>query len=170
VLSDFIDNADPTLDRARAKGVKVLHTVGNYDKSIFWRQSLRYYRAVATNAGKGTADFAGTQSWYRLFVMPGQGDGAFHTIAPDATGPGVLDPFLALVDWVENSKAPDRLLAGSGSVANRTRPLCPYPQWAQYKGTGSTESADSFTCGGNLETADAVAQDVMATYKHENGD
>jgi feruloyl esterase len=29
---------------------------------------------------------------------------------------------------------------------NRTRPLCPYPQVARYKGSGSLESADSFAC------------------------
>jgi feruloyl esterase len=28
----------------------------------------------------------------------------------------------------------------------RTRPLCPYPQEAQYKGTGSTDQAESFVC------------------------
>ena len=27
-----------------------------------------------------------------------------------------------------------------------TRPLCPYPQVAQYKGTGSTNDAANFVC------------------------
>jgi feruloyl esterase len=29
---------------------------------------------------------------------------------------------------------------------DRTRPLCPYPQTAQYKGTGSTDEAANFVC------------------------
>jgi hypothetical protein len=28
----------------------------------------------------------------------------------------------------------------------RTRPLCPYPQVARYKGTGSIDDAASFSC------------------------
>jgi len=34
----------------------------------------------------------------------------------------------------------------AGWAANRTRPLCAYPKVAKYKGSGSLELADSFTC------------------------
>jgi feruloyl esterase len=62
---------------------------------------------------------------------------------------------------VENGVAPDSVTAsarGTGNAggvnadvpsswaANRTRPLCPFPQVARYKGSGSLESADSFEC------------------------
>jgi len=30
-----------------------------------------------------------------------------------------------------------------------TRPLCPYPQVARYKGTGSTDEAANFVCASN---------------------
>jgi feruloyl esterase len=63
------------------------------------------------------------------------------------------------VAWVEQGTAPDRVVAsarGLGNAivnadvpgswaANRTRPLCPYPQVARYQG-GNAESADSFVC------------------------
>src|SRR5438132_2197126 len=54
-----------------------------------------------------------------------------------ATADGMFDAFSALVDWVEQGKAPQRIIASGGSVvAARTRPLCPYPQQAVYKGKG----------------------------------
>ena len=49
----------------------------------------------------------------------------------------------ALERWVEHGAAPDRIVA---SRADRTRPLCPYPQIAVYKGVGSIDKAESFEC------------------------
>jgi feruloyl esterase len=69
-----------------------------------------------------------------------------------------FDVFSALVDWVENGKAPDRIIA-SVNPANpglddlmtpisptRTRPLCPYPRYARYQGAGSIDDAANFEC------------------------
>jgi feruloyl esterase len=60
---------------------------------------------------------------------------------------------LAMERWVEKGTAPERLLAaryreGSDPASGvvRTRPLCPYPQIARYKGEGSTDEAASFAC------------------------
>jgi feruloyl esterase len=56
----------------------------------------------------------------------------------------------ALLRWVEEGKAPDSLPAirrdPSGAIV-RSRPLCPYPQVARYKGRGSTDDAANFACG-----------------------
>jgi len=54
----------------------------------------------------------------------------------------------ALEQWVEQGKAPELILAShatSGKV-DRTRPLCPYPQVAVYRGQGSTDAAGNFAC------------------------
>jgi hypothetical protein len=55
-----------------------------------------------------------------------------------------------VVDWVEKGQAPDSIkataLATNAYFPNRTRPLCPYPKFAKYKGTGSLEDAANFTC------------------------
>jgi tannase/feruloyl esterase len=66
-----------------------------------------------------------------------------------------------LVAWVEQGQAPDSVIASArgpgnaggvnaevpaGWAANRTRPLCPYPQVARYKGSGSLDDAASFAC------------------------
>jgi len=50
--------------------------------------------------------------------------------------------------WVENGQPPDRIVATrlSGGKVDRSRPLCPYPQVAAYKGTGDTNDAANFEC------------------------
>ena len=63
-------------------------------------------------------------------------------------GTDKFDGIAALSTWVEQGKAPDQILAShqtSGKV-DRTRPLCPYPQVAAYKGSGSTDEAANFRC------------------------
>ncbi len=73
------------------------------------------------------------------------------------------------MNWVENGVAPDQILAQNttGGIVTRTRPLCPYPQTAIYKGSGSADEAANFRCGGNLEKARLVCPDVLTRYKHE---
>jgi feruloyl esterase len=53
----------------------------------------------------------------------------------------------SLLQWVENARAPEKLLAefdGNDGKPPRTRPLFPYPQVAKYKGSGSTDVAGNF--------------------------
>jgi Tannase and feruloyl esterase len=57
------------------------------------------------------------------------------------------DGLAALVDWVEKGQAPQRIVAkGSAVFPNRTRPLCPYPSYAHYNGSGDPEDAANFSC------------------------
>jgi feruloyl esterase len=63
-------------------------------------------------------------------------------------GPNDFDELTALEQWVEQGKAPDSITAShsrDGKV-DRTRPLCPYPQVASYKGIGSIDDAANFVC------------------------
>ena len=83
-----------------------------------------------------------TADWYRLFMVPGMGH------CRGGEGPDTFDMVSALEQWVENGKAPDRIVAShsrDGRV-DRTRPLCPYPQVARYNESGSIDDAASFTC------------------------
>ena len=96
-----------------------------------------YYETVTKTMGPSTADF------YRLFMVPGMahcGGGA---------GTSTFDALTPLVQWVEHGATPATIPASrvaDGKVV-RTRPLCPYPQTAIYKGTGSTDDAANFSCG-----------------------
>ena len=63
-------------------------------------------------------------------------------------GTDKFDGIGALAQWVEKGKAPDQIAAShqTAGKVDRTRPLCPYPQTAAYKGSGSTDDAANFVC------------------------
>ena len=64
-------------------------------------------------------------------------------------GPAALDKFDmlgAVVKWVEEGTAPDSVVATGKAFPGRSRPLCPYPKYARYKGQGDPENASSFEC------------------------
>jgi catechol 2,3-dioxygenase-like lactoylglutathione lyase family enzyme len=69
-----------------------------------------------------------------------------------AGGPATdsFDGLGAIVDWVEKGTPPARIEAsarpGTAYFAGRTRPLCPYPAYARYSGTGSLDDGANFTC------------------------
>jgi len=141
------------LDEFRHNGGKLLTLVGANDQLIMPRGVINYYREMASRRGHhNEPDFKGLQSFYRLFRVPGAG----HCAVPNA--------FPTLVNWVENGVAPEQIINQTGT---RTRPLCPYPQRAIYNGTGSTDDAANFHCGGNLEKRRVVCADVLTKYKHE---
>jgi hypothetical protein len=141
------------LDTFRRNGGKLLTLVGANDQLIMPRGVINYYRQMAARYGRhDEPDFKEVQKFYRLFRVPGAG----HCAVPNG--------FPALVDWVENGVAPKEIIQQSGT---RTRPMCPYPQKAIYNGSGSTDDAANFHCGGNLEKRSVVCADVLVKYKHE---
>jgi feruloyl esterase len=52
--------------------------------------------------------------------------------------------------WREQGIAPEQIVAsrnpGRAGLPPMTRPLCPFPQLAKYKGSGSTDDAANFVC------------------------
>jgi hypothetical protein len=153
-------------DTFRAHGGKLLTFVGSNDQFIYPRGVINYYRQMAERYETRHGEFDGVQKFYRLFHAPGVG----HCGAPSngAFGPwpqGGAD-FAALVNWVEHGVAPTQVL-GSTPVTTLTRPLCPYPQTAKYKGTGDITNAANWVCGGNMETRETVCPDIRVKYKHE---
>ncbi len=69
-------------------------------------------------------------------------------------GPNTWDKLPALVDWVENGRAPDSIIAtrSTNGVDENERPLCPYPQEAVYTGPAGGQNdpanwvAANFSC------------------------
>jgi len=78
----------------------------------------------------------------RLFMVPGMG----HCGGGD--GPSSVDMLTVIDNWVQTGNAPERIIASNPPTAAtpRTRPLCPYPQEAQYSGKGSTDEEKNFRC------------------------
>jgi len=119
-------------------GGKLLQYHGWSDNLIAPQNSVNYYNRVAdTLGGAGKVNDS-----YRLFMVPGMG----HCRGGDGTDR--FDVIGAMEQWVEKGKAPDSILASryAGGKVERTRPLCPYPQVAVYRGNGSTDDAASFAC------------------------
>jgi len=83
-----------------------------------------------------------TKEFARLFMAPG----VAH--CGGGNGPAPQNPFNSVVDWVENSAAPETILASRnlGGGQTRTRPLCPYPDAAVWTGAGSSDDAANFVC------------------------
>ena len=132
VLSATSTNLKPFVDR----GGKLLIYHGWEDQNISPTMTVDYYNGVVRDMGKGV------DSSVRLFMVPGMG----HCGGGD--GPNTFDMIKALEMWREHGQAPASIEASKvadGQVI-RTRPLCPYPQVAKYKGTGSIDRAESFAC------------------------
>jgi feruloyl esterase len=132
----ILDATDPDLSGFRDRGGKLLMTFGWADPALNPNMGVEYYESAVRKMGPNTRDF------FRLFMMPG----VFHC----AGGPGCdsAPRFAALIDWVEQGKAPDTIRAEkriAGKVV-RSRPLCLYPAVAMYTGTGSTDDAANFRC------------------------
>ena len=99
--------------------------------------TLDYYERMTKANGGAEA----VSTWSRLFLVPG--------MSHCGGGPATLDTFDmlgAIVAWVEKDQAPDSIRATGRRWPGRSRPLCPYPAHAHYKGSGDPEDAASFEC------------------------
>ncbi|MDB5732587.1 MAG: feruloyl esterase [Variovorax sp.] len=132
--------ADDRLAAYKARGGKILFIHGMSDPIFSARDTLDYYQRLAANNGGMDA----TQNFARAFLVPGMN----HCSGGPATD--TFDSVQAMVDWVEKGIAPDsisaRALPTSTDFPNRNRPLCAYPKFARYRGSGSIEDASSFVC------------------------
>ncbi len=117
-------------------GGKLLFYHGLSDPWFSPLDTLGYYEKMAKDTGNGSVE-----SWSRIYLVPGMG----HCQGGSAT----LDRFdmlSAVVDWVEKGVAPDRVIATGPAFPGRSRPLCPYPQHAEYMGHGDANDASNFVC------------------------
>jgi feruloyl esterase len=128
----YVDAVNPDLSKFKSSGGKLLMTHGWSDTGITPETTIWYYDSVLNKMGRSQSD------WMRLFMAPGMG----HC----GGGPGVntFDSIGALEKWVEKGVAPDTML-GTGAQG-LTRPLCQYPQAAEYKGTGDLKDASNWSC------------------------
>jgi len=130
---------NPDLSAFRDRGGKLVMWHGFADQLIVPEGTIDYYDAVTQRLGGG---YARTENFARLFMAPGVGH------CGGGNGPQPQAIFDAVVNWVENGQAPERILAAktSAGVVTQTRPLCAYPTFARWTGTGSTDDADNFVC------------------------
>lgn len=137
-LSTLLDATDPDLSAFAARGGKVILWHGWADYAISAYGTLRYYeRVVAAAGGQDAAD-----AFVRFYTSP----------AIDHTGTGrgapLFDLLGALDAWVEDGTAPGDLIAYRLEEGTEIpfRPLCRYPTYPRYVGSGDPGSATSFMC------------------------
>ena len=131
----IFDATDPNVETFTNRGGKLLMYQGWAEPGIPPRNVVTYYGEVQKKT-KNAADSV------RLFMVPGMG----HCGGGDGTS--TFDMVAALDQWMTTGKAPASIPASRvrNGVTDRTRPLCPWPQVATYKGSGSTDDAGNFVC------------------------
>jgi feruloyl esterase len=132
-----VTGINPDLSAFFARGGKLIQVHGWTDNLIPPGDSVNYYTSVRDKVGARTVE-----QNYRLFMVPGMNHCA------GGEGADSMDLQTAIESWVEKGQAPSTITASKvvGGEVKRTHLLCPYPQEAVYKGTGSVDAAASFEC------------------------
>ena len=155
----------PDFGRFMESGGKLIIYNGWHDMPCRAAALEQFYEETRRLNGGDAVD-----EFMRVYMVPGM----VHCLG----GPGAwaADYIEAIMAWVEDDKAPDRIIAkhpgnftfmegqvaiggalvswseailkaGAAKGANQfTRPLCPYPQYARYDGVGDADDAASFSC------------------------
>ncbi len=131
---------DDRLTGFKANSGKLMFVHGLADPIFSAHDTVDYVERLAANNG----GMASLQSWARLFLIPGYLHGA------GGRSTDLFDLLTPMVEWVEKGSAPEQVLAAAPAThdlfPNRTRPLCVYPRFAKYRGSGPVEAAASFSC------------------------
>lgn len=130
-----LDAANADLDSFTSRGGKLLMYQGWAENGIPPRNVVNYYGQVQAATRQASESV-------RLFMVPGMGH------CGGGNGATTFDMVTVLDQWVTSGKPPLAIPASrvrDGKV-DRTRPLCPYPQFAIYKGSGSIEDGRNFEC------------------------
>ena len=154
--ADALNAVNPDLSAFRSHGGKLILYHGWNDPAIPALNTVNYYQDVIAKMGRSAAD-----SFTRLYMVPGMqhcGGGPGPENFGEALDATSTDPQhnirTTLENWVEKGTAPSSFVvskAASATSPEITRPLCPYPQSAKYKGTGDPNRAENFTCATGKE-------------------
>ena len=151
--AQMLNATEANLTAFKARGGKLILYHGWNDPAISALNTINYYNDVVSKMSARE-----TEAFARLYMVPGMqhcGGGP----GTDSFGQGAAgtkdarhNVELALEEWVEKEIAPASIVATKyeggdpAKGAKMTRPLCPYPQIAKYKGEGDTNDAGNFVC------------------------
>jgi feruloyl esterase len=135
-IQPLVDSMSTNLSTFSGSGGKLIFYHGDSDPWFSPLDTFRYYKNMAEANGGQEA----VSKWNQFYFVPGMSHCA---------GGASLDQFDllgALVNWVEKGTVPASVTATGKAFPGRSRPLCPYPAHAQYKGQGDTQDASNFEC------------------------
>lgn len=168
-----VNSTDPNLKPFRAKGGKLILYHGWNDPAISPLNTINYYNSVLKTVGTREAN-----DFLRLYLVPGMqhcgggpGPSSFGQ-QPGSTADAQHSIYASLEQWVEQGAAPGTIIATKYASdldpkqgVKFTRPLCPYPQTAKYKGSGDTNDAASFECTeGKKQAHESICEISVCAY------
>lgn len=124
------DTMSTELSTFSGHGGKLIFYHGLSDPWFSPLDTLGYYQKLGN-----------ASDWSRIYLVPGMGHCQGGTATLDR-----FDALTAVVDWVEKGVAPDSITATGRAFPGRSRPLCAWPKYAHYKGSGDSEDATNFEC------------------------
>jgi len=134
-LSTLLD-VSPDISRFVARGGKLLLAHGLSDVLVSTRSTEFYYQKLQAQFGP-----AGVDGFARYYEVPGYG----HALSTHFNA--TWDSLTALEQWTEKGVAPHhQVTTDTLGIPGRKRPLCDYPLWPKYKGSGDVNAAASFVC------------------------
>ena len=151
---------ETNLEEFRKMGHKLFYYHGTSDPLIPAQNGIDYYERVVASQGKGGKNgLEQTQTFFRVFLVPGlyhcaggPGPSGFGTSSPASQMDADHDAISSVSRWAEKGIAPEKIIA-TKYVENTPakgiamqRPLCAWPLAARYKGTGDTNDATNFAC------------------------
>ena len=118
------------------RGGKLLMAHGTADVLVSTRATAQYYERLKQTMGE-----AAVRNFARYYEVPGYGHAASTAFNAN------WDSLKALDAWVTQGQAPTaQVVSDTAGVPGRTRPLCEYPSWPRYGGSGDVNKAESFSC------------------------
>nr|WP_238136853.1 tannase/feruloyl esterase family alpha/beta hydrolase [Variovorax sp. JS1663] len=135
-VSAITDATNPQLSPFLARGGRLILLHGLADEVISPNSTIDYYQQLIATVGADAVERS-----VRFYTVPGMGHGTGVFIPS-------WDSLAALESWVEGGLAPATGVAMdtvAGSFG-RTRPLCRFPAWPKYRGSGSLDAAINYSC------------------------
>lgn len=135
-LTGLQDTNKTDLSAFTNKGGKILMAHGSHDALVSPRATQQYWQRIRTAMGSAKVD-----SFARYYEIPGYG----HAVS--SVFNAAWDSLTTLENWVEKGVAPPaQIVADTAGVPGRTRPLCDFPLYPRYKGSGDVNVAASYSC------------------------
>lgn len=134
-----INAVKPDISQFVSRGGRLILANGWSNSIVPPGHSIQYYQDVRATLGERL-----TAQGVRLYMVPDMSE------CNGGAGTDTFDLFAVMQRWVEQGQPPEAVIASRvepDGRRSRTRPLCPYPQVATYRGTGSTDDAGNFSCG-----------------------